>query len=228
MNTLTRLKEYLDFKGISIMKAEQKISASNGSLGSQIRNNKTIGNDKIENILSVFDDLNPTWLLTGKGDMLLQSYKQVAILEFETTATTEGVPLYELEASAGIVSLFMDSTSEKPIDYIRIPNLPKCDGAVYVAGDSMYPLLKTRDVVMYKKIDDVQSHIFIWGEMYLVAFENSGDEYVTVKWMQKSKVGSDHICLVSENRHHEPIDVPKKSIRALAVIKASLRINSMQ
>lgn len=169
--------------------------------------------------------------------MLLNSYDQIKVQQ-ENTVNEDiaaygnpkeiGIPLYKLESMAGIVSLFTDSKSEKPIDYIQIPNLPKCDGAVYVTGDTMYPLLKTGDMVMYKKIDDIQNHIFIWGEMYLIDLENSGENYVTVKWVQKSKVGADHICLVSENQHNEPIDVPKKNLRALAIIKAFLRINSMQ
>lgn len=238
MKTIDRIAEFIEVSKISKNAFDMQIGAGNGYIGKLIQKRGSVGSDIIENIFSAFPDLNPIWLLTGKGYMINKSYKQIELPSVNNFANEEiaaygrskekGIPLYELEASAGIVSLFMDSKSEQPVDYIRIPNLPKCDGAVYVAGDSMYPLLKTRDVVMYKKIDDIQNHIFIWGEMYLVAFENSGDDYVTVKWMQKSKVGSDHICLVSENRHHEPIDVPKKNIRALAVIKASLRINSMQ
>jgi hypothetical protein len=43
---------------------------SNGSLASQIKNNKTIGVDKLEHILQSNPDLSAEWLLTGKGDMI--------------------------------------------------------------------------------------------------------------------------------------------------------------
>lgn len=58
---------------------------------------------------------------------------------------------------ASIVPLFQNSDEIKPIDHISIPNLPKCDGAVYVAGDSMYPLLKSGDIVMYKEVIDIKN-----------------------------------------------------------------------
>ena len=43
---------------------------SNASFGKSLKNKGAIGSDKIENILSIYDDLSPDWLLTGKGNML--------------------------------------------------------------------------------------------------------------------------------------------------------------
>lgn len=69
-NTLHRIKKYIDSKGISTRLFEQSVGMSNGSFASQLKNNKTIGVDKVENILNVYRDINPTWLLTGEGEML--------------------------------------------------------------------------------------------------------------------------------------------------------------
>lgn len=71
-NTVSRIKEYIDYKCISIRKFEESLGFSNGSFASQFKNNKTIGVDKVENILHIYDDINPEWLLTGKGNMLLK------------------------------------------------------------------------------------------------------------------------------------------------------------
>ncbi len=76
MNTLQRIKQYIDYKGISNKKFEEKIGYSNGAFASQLKNKRTIGSDKIENILNIFNELNPTWLLTGKGSMLLNNKKE--------------------------------------------------------------------------------------------------------------------------------------------------------
>lgn len=138
----------------------------------------------------------------------------------------QSIPLYNLEATAGLVALFRDQNDIDPIDSIRIPNLPKCDGAVFVAGDSMYPLLKSGDIVMYKKVTDILNDIF-WGQMYLISLASNGDEYVMVKYIQKSPKGEDYVTLVSENRHHQDKDVLITKIRALALIKGSVRINTM-
>lgn len=137
------------------------------------------------------------------------------------------IPLYNLEATAGLVELFRDQSVMIPVDTIKIPNLPKCDGAIYVTGDSMYPLLKSGDIVAYKQIHDFNNDIF-WGEMYLVSVEVAGEEYVSVKYVQKSEKGDDYIRLVSQNHHHQPKDVSLSKVRAMALVKASIRINSMR
>ena len=43
-------------------------------------------------------------------------------------------------------------------------------------------------------------HSIKWGEMYLISFDIDGDEYVSVKYLQKSDI-PDHIVLVSYNEH---------------------------
>ncbi len=68
---IQRLKEYIDAKGISISAFEKSIGMSNASFGKALKNNGAIGSDKLENILSVYSDINPEWLLTGHGPMLL-------------------------------------------------------------------------------------------------------------------------------------------------------------
>ena len=110
-------------------------------------------------------------------------------------------------------------------EYIQIPNLPRCDGAIYITGDSMYPLLKSGDIVLYKQINDIANNIF-YGEMYLISIDMEGDEYITVKYIQKSEKEG-HIILVSYNKAHSDKEIHINSIKALAFVKASIRINAM-
>jgi hypothetical protein len=70
MSVVKRIKEYIDFKGVTNQKFEIEIGYSNGAFGSQLKNNKSIGSDKLENILTTYSDLDGNWLLTGKGSML--------------------------------------------------------------------------------------------------------------------------------------------------------------
>ncbi|QEE51552.1 S24 family peptidase [Flavobacterium alkalisoli] len=145
------------------------------------------------------------------------------ILRTDRRKEMQVIPIYNMEASAGLVHLLDNPNSQNPIDYISIPNLPNCDGALFVTGDSMYPLLKSGDIVAYKNVQDIKNDIF-WGEMYLVSLDMSGEELVTIKYVQKSEKAG-HIKLVSQNKHHQDKEVRLSKIRALALIKASIRYN---
>ncbi|AND64021.1 peptidase S24 [Flavobacterium covae] len=226
-----RLGHYLDKKGISFYAFENSLNAGRGSISKAVKEGKSIGSSMLENILSLYNDLNPTWLLTGEGNMLkdddfiLNKSIQTFPLKTDNSVHYQQIPLYDIEATAGLVPLFSESSNNVPLDYISIPNLPKCDGAIYVTGDSMYPLLKSGDIVLYKEINDIQNEIF-WGEMYLLSIEMSGEEFVMVKYIQKSE-NANFVKLVSQNKHHQDKEVEISKIRALALIKASIRINSM-
>lgn len=111
------------------------------------------------------------WLETGEGPMFLE-VRPAAVFagRSDRTLPSQSVPLYNIEGTAGLVPLFLDKRSLAPVDYIHIPNLPRCDGAIYVVGDSMYPLLKSGDIVLYKQIGDVND--IFWGDMYLLSIDH--------------------------------------------------------
>ena len=143
----------------------------------------------------------------------------------DRTVPMQSVPLYNIEGTAGLVPLFTGQTPVQPVNYIHIPNLPKCDGAIYIVGDSMYPLLKSGDIVLYKQMNSIED--IFWGDMYLLSIDIDGEEYITVKYIQKSdKEG--YVKLVSQNPHHADKDIPVDRIKALAFIKASIRMNSIK
>ena len=68
---------------------------------------------------------------------------------------------------------------------IQIPSIPVCDGALYISGDSMYPILKSGDIVGFKEMNSFSN--VIYGEMYLVSFDIDGDEYLAVKYVNRSE-----------------------------------------
>lgn len=115
------------------------------------------------------DNISADWLLTGCGEMIKEENRQLAGLQVQekfqlktdNLVDLQRIPLYNLEATAGLVALFSD-INVIPISYISLPDLPSCDGAVYVRGDSMYPLLKSGDIVLYKQVHDIEFGIF-WG-----------------------------------------------------------------
>lgn len=66
MKITDRILIVLENKGITKYKFCKDLSLSNGFLDKS----REISTDKYANILSYFTNINPTWLLTGKGEML--------------------------------------------------------------------------------------------------------------------------------------------------------------
>ena len=89
----------------------------------------------------------------------------------------------------------------------------------------MYPLLKSGDIVLYKQLNDLED--IFWGDMYLLSIDIDGEEYITVKYIQKSE-REGYVKLVSQNPHHADKEVAVDRIRALALVKASIRMNSIR
>ena len=179
-----------------------------------------------KNILVQDFNVNPDWLETGEGKMFsVEPDFTPFTLRTDKSLPLQSVPLYSIEGTAGLVPLFAENSEVKPVNHIHIPNLPKCDGAIYVVGDSMYPLLKSGDIVLYKQLQDI-NNIF-WGDMYLLSIDLDGEEYITVKYIQKSD-REGYVKLVSQNPHHADKDIEMNRIRAIAIVKASIRMNSIR
>ncbi|MCC9066369.1 S24 family peptidase [Flavobacterium piscisymbiosum] len=226
MGSTERMREYLDYKGITKYKFCNDLGFSNKFLD----NSSNMGTDKACKILHHYPEINSEWLLTGNGSMIKEDNANIVIMNndrktIDSLHMSQEIPLYDLEAVAGLRELFNSGKPQRVLDTIKIPNLPKCDGAISVTGDSMYPLLKSGDIVLYKETEF--ENIF-FGEMYLLSVKlNDWEEYITVKYVQKSDQGSDFVKLVSQNSHHQPKDIHISKISALALIKASIRINTM-
>ena len=223
--------EYLINKGIVKNKTQlaKEFEISKSKLSEILNKRMRPGFDLFNKLTGKFN-FNAEWLLVGVGSMLksTESAQNVQVFKSKTDHLIERqeIPLYEMEATAGIIDQLDNGGKHIPVDTIKIPNMPKADGAVFVTGDSMYPLLKSGDIVIFKRIEDIPNDIF-WGEMYIVSMNISGEEYVTVKYVQKSDKGEEHIKLVSLNHHHQPKDVPLKKVLAMALVKASIRFNTM-
>ena len=70
MGILSRLNEYITFKGYSMKAFEESVGMSNGSLGTTIKNGQGVRSDKLEKILSAYPELSAEWLLRGTGNMI--------------------------------------------------------------------------------------------------------------------------------------------------------------
>ncbi len=230
-----RFNQLVNALGMNVLTFAKELGYDRADKFYNISNGKYLPSFEIlSDITNKFESVNIKWLINGVGDMFIKDEIEPHIKKDEISVYGSNknidrrlkqqlIPIYNIEAAAGLTSLFNDFAKYTPIDYISLPNLGKVDGGLYACGDSMYPLIKSGDIVVFRQIQDIWNSIF-WGEMYLLSYDLEGEEYIVIKYIQKSSK-EDYITLASQNPHHAPKDIPIKHVRALAQVKASVRFN---
>lgn len=170
---LDRIKLYIDTKGISIAAFEKSVGMSNASFSKSLKNNGAIGTDKLENIISVYSDISPEWLLTGQGDML----KEEPSLSVSMNPQ-EGTPYYDVDFLGGF-DLQENSQAMVPALNIVANICPRAEMWCNITGHSMEPTISHGDIIALHKcsVEDIQ-----YGEVYAVVL----DTFRTVKILRKS------------------------------------------
>ncbi len=240
-----RFKQLIEDIGDTPYKISKRTTVSEANLSNYMKG-KSMPTLKILSKLANIYNIDLNWLVTGKisKDTItpksipncipkptpkptpnnnFNEERHVYKLRTDTLIENQNIPLYDIEAIAGILPILNDLNSQKPIDFIYIPNAPRCDGAMYATGDSMYPLLKSGDILAFKIIDDFLNDVY-WGEMYILYIEVAGDLFRVVKYVQKGK-DKDHFMLISQNKHHQDKEVKISKIKAMAQVKITIRIN---
>lgn len=190
---------------------------------------KKISLDHMRSMKKKYPELNLEWFIGEDNEMLLQNEQSIAtnqefVLKTDRRYDSQDIPIYELSAAASLTTVF--NGHPNILGHLKIPNMPKSDGALYVTGDSMYPLLKSGDIAIYKQINDLHDGI-VYGEMHIISVVIDGDLTTVIKFIQKSEKGDEWLRLVSQNSYHAPRDVHFSKVKAAALIKGSVRINSM-
>lgn len=170
---LDRIKLYIDTKGISIAAFEKSVGMSNASFSKSLKNNGAIGTDKLENILSIYSDISPEWLLTGQGDML----KEEPSLSVSMNPQ-KGTPYYDVDFLGGF-DLQENSQAMVPALNIVANICPRAEMWCNITGHSMEPTISHGDIIALHKcsVEDIQ-----YGEVYAVVL----DTFRTVKILRKS------------------------------------------
>lgn len=217
---LERIKEYIDFKKLTISAFERSIGMSNASFGKSLKNGGAIGTDKLENILNTYTDINPQWLLTGKGEMLKNEDSASTVnvgIEPPVINPVEGIPLIPIDAMAGALSGDI-SVLEYECERYVIPAFKGADFLINVKGSSMYPKYNSGDIVACKRVP-MSDLFFQWNKVYVID-TNQG------ALIKRIKKGSDqeHVLIVSENKDYDPFELSISAIYSVAIVMGVIRL----
>lgn len=226
-----KFKDILTDLGISVTEAAERIGISRDTIHKWFKK-EHLDRKQIVRICKGLGIGESDLSVRPDFDRMVDKYKTIASRRYDLLSAYESrisdsmvfslddlkIPIYDIKASAGIQQLYM-SNHGNPIDYLYIPGLGKVDGAIPAFGDSMLPLVKSGDYVVYKFPTNLDNGIN-WGKMYVVGIKLDGEDLVTLKYIHKSKKGEEYVCLVSENKEHSDVDVHLNDLQGYAIVKA--------
>ena len=144
MSTKERFVEYLKIKGIGQTAFEESAGLSRGAIAKKTGFNA----DSIEKIASACPDLNINWLITGIGNMTINTNSSIT----ETPTTNKDIKILDIRVCAGH-GIGFDGNENKVIGYVNIPEFTGCYG-ITVYGDSMYDMYMSGDTIFVREIKD--------------------------------------------------------------------------
>jgi len=166
--------------------------------------------------------VNPSWLLTGQGDMLVKNDVQQNVeTKREAIPAMEGIssdiapiPLVTEHAAAGFGNDCFSIQENDVKDYYIIPKFRfnHVDFMIEVSGISMYPHFKSGDVIACTILHETK--YIQWNRCHVIATRDQG--ILVKRIMPSEKEGC--FKIVSENKDFPPFDLPKEDITGLALV----------
>lgn len=223
VTTKDRILEFINSKGISKTTFLEQTNIKRGFLDKD-KMKASVSDLFLAKILSIYPDVNLEWLITGEGEMTKNSTVPIYdIIDSNNSSLQRTVPLFSLSDITDSEHP-MFNKGRRP-DTITIPHMPACDAAVYIHGDSMYPIINTADIACFKRIHDLND--IYWGEMYIIEIFREEGNYITFKYIRRSTLGDNYVSLHSHNPDYAPQDVLKEKIIKLGLIKVCVRYNTL-
>ena len=188
-----------------------------------------LASQSVADILSTYPDVNPTWLLTGKGSMLndkyvqadkeLETYEAKLLAEQKKAPKFKGIPLVLTAAIAGFGGSAFTLDQKDVKDYYQIPAFrhKQVDFMMEIDGSSMYPKYNSGDVVACTILKE--RRFLQWNKVHVVATKEQG---IIVKRIHEGSAGT--LKMVSDNERYPPFEVPEDEITGIALVVGVIRL----
>lgn len=207
MKAIERLYKYLEYIYVKPTVFEKEIGFSSGYLSNQKKRNADLGESVLNKINDYCQDLNITWLLTGKGDMLksekLDKTKmkiKTGLIEpvtlFENNTKLVEIPIVDISAAAGYGAINSDHAEQLGVMKLLASMINK--GMYYCIrnrGFSMSPTLQESDYIIVRYMQQSE-----WADMrdehVYVVVDRDGHTYVK---RVKNRLQKGFIVLTSDS-----------------------------
>lgn len=209
MGQQDRLIQFISKMNISRAEFERRSGLANGYV-KKLKGN--LGDNKLNDVLTAFPELNKIWLLTGEGEMLNNNKQDYTTQNMTNEAAENDISDYETwllpqTAHGGsLTNIPADGTFLQNCERIVSP-IKGVDFAITIYGESMSPEYPSGSRVLIKKINP---DIFIdWGRVYVLDTSNG----VIIKEIRKCQKEGFITChSINTDPKYADFDVPLKEI----------------
>lgn len=222
-----RILKISDYSGLTKELFFSKIGMTTANFRGKAKETP-INSTAIENILSVFPEINPEWLITGNGPMLkntsVESIKSINkdnqenIIPAKPTSPSDpkGIPLIPTYAMAGAFTGDLQ-VLECDCEHFIIPTFKGADFLIPVKGASMEPKYSSGDLVACKKM--AIDTFFQWNKVYVLDTEQGP----LIKRINEG--ANKHTLLIcSENPQYPPFELKRSLINNIALVVGVIRL----
>jgi len=199
-----RLIGYLSYKGVGRNKFESMAGISNGYITNLKDSPRAL---QLKKILHAAPDLNEVWLLTGKGDMLINTEP--------IKSSYDGKPFYDVPFEMGYGLPFEQNTKNADF-YVNFEPYNKCDLWCRATGLSMQPTICNGDAVALKKIDDFR--YLVNNEIYAIVMKSG------LRTIKRTWDNGDSYTLIADNKDCPNQTIPKEEILAVFKVIGSTKM----
>lgn len=213
--------QYLEIKNITKYEFYQKTGITRGILNQ----NNGMSEENTAKFLAYFKEINPEWLLTGKGPMLkgtsvesINKDNQENIIPAKPTSPSDpkGIPLIPTYAMAGAFTGDLQ-VLECDCEHFIIPTFKGADFLIPVKGASMEPKYSSGDLVACKKM--AIDTFFQWNKVYVLDTEQGP----LIKRINEG--ANKHTLLIcSENPQYPPFELKRSLINNIALVVGVIRL----
>ena len=175
---------------------------------------RPINSDTLDIILSAYPDISAEWLLSGKGNMIIDN-RSIAI---QSNDSVVGIPLVSNDAAAGFGSSTFAISNQDIQALYQVPDFNDIDFMIRVKGNSMYPKYSSGDVIACRILRN--SQFIEWNKPHLISTTEHG---LIVKRLRKSKT-ENCITAISDNKEYDPFDIPMNEVTGIAIIIGVIRL----
>lgn len=162
--------------------------------------------------------VSKSWLTEGRG-LPFDIVPRTETIELDVPVAIgqqRGVPVYDIDVTAGMQELSMMLTDDRIIGHLDLPQLRKDATVVRVSGDSMTPVIKDGAFVAIHPINDTR-YIY-WGQIYVIVME----DYRMVKYLRRHPSDPGTVILHSANPDYDDMEVSRTDLRRLFYVDAIL------